>query len=95
VNVNRRIAIDFLQWAKVPVEDEQAATVTLEYLTSLEDELSQMNAALKKMDEWQGKQTCYGSIYNIEDDEFGKLQFFIHDTMATLGELLNEAGEKP
>jgi len=40
-----------------------------------------MKKAIIKIDEWQGKQSCYGSVYTIDDDTFGELQSIVHEAL--------------
>lgn len=46
--------------------------------------LSLAIAALEKLDEWQGRQRCNASVYEIEDDEFGMMQFYVHSALADI-----------
>jgi hypothetical protein len=45
----------------------------------LEAENVRLKDTFKKLDTWQGKQSCHASLYLITDDDFGELQFLIHD----------------
>lgn len=46
------------------------------------DEMLKVYELLKKLDGWQGRQSCNASVYEISDDEFGFMQFFIQEAIA-------------
>lgn len=81
------------EWA-LPIKEAGAnakfiATARNEFLPLL-DALSEAVEALEKLDDWQGRQSCNASVYEIEDDEFGMMQFYVHNAMARVTALLGE-----
>ena len=54
-------------------------------ITFLETENKRLRDWIKRLDDWQGQQSCYGSVYTIEDDEFGTMQSIIHEALSGEG----------